>query len=214
MCKAVQKGEILRGDIGVKCKKCGFIANEEAIASGKLNGFHECWKEKAKFSDEDFKKSMAWEIWGSNKAAKWLAGGKYFIHQLDISDLESKSISKTISRGISRLERQDIQRLKTIKQDYSVHIDRKALQEYFSEWQYPFHCIDFETTAVALPFYKGMHPYEQVAFQFSHHILNEDGSVIHQTEWINASPGHFPNFDFVRALQKALETEGTVFKGM
>jgi len=56
---AVQKGEILRGDIGVKCKKCGFIANEEAIASGKLNGFHECWKEKAKFSDEDFKKSMA-----------------------------------------------------------------------------------------------------------------------------------------------------------
>ncbi len=209
---AVKKGEIIRGDIGVKCKKCNFIASEEAIASGELNGFHECWKEKAKFSDEDFKKSMAWEIWGSNKAAKWIEAKKYFIEQLNISDLEPKSISKTISRGISRLERQDIQRLKTIKQDYSIHINKAALQEYFSEWQYPFHCIDFETTAVALPFYKGMHPYEQVAFQFSHHILHEDGSVVHQTEWLNATPGLFPNFDFARALKKALEIEGTIFR--
>jgi hypothetical protein len=57
-----------------------------------------------------------------------------------------------------------------------------------------------------------MHPYEQVAFQFSHHMLHEDGTVVHQTEWINSTPGHFPNFDFVRALKKALYTEGTIFR--
>jgi hypothetical protein len=56
---------------------------------------------------------------------------------------------------------------------------------------------------VALPFHKGMHPYEQIAFQLSHHIIHENGSIIHQTEWINAEPGHFPSFDFVRALKKS-----------
>lgn len=209
---AVHNGEIIRGDIGVKCKKCSFVANEEALSSGALNGFHECWKAKAGFSDEDFKQSMAWEIWGSNKASAWFTERKYFIHQLETSDLESVSVPKNITRGISRLERQDMQRVKTINKDYAAYIDTNALHEYFSEWQYPFHCIDFETTAVALPFYKGMHPYEQIAFQFSHHILNEDGSVIHQTEWLNSTPGHFPNFDFIRALKKALQVEGTIFR--
>jgi hypothetical protein len=43
-----------------------------------------------------------------------------------------------------------------------------------SEWEYPYHMIDFETTTVAIPYFKGMHPFETIAFQFSHHILYEN----------------------------------------
>ena len=44
--------------------------------------------------------------------------------------------------------------------------------------------IDFETSAVALPFYAGMRPYEQIAFQFSHHVMHADGSIeIVPLEW-------------------------------
>jgi hypothetical protein len=38
---------------------------------------------------------------------------------------------------------------------------------------YPLHLIDFETAAVELPFHVGRRPYEQVDFQFSHHVLED-----------------------------------------
>jgi len=66
---------------------------------------------------------------------------------------------------------------------------------------------------VAIPFYIGQKPYEQVAFQFSHHIMYPDGTVQHKTEFIETTKGAFPNFNFVRALREALnEDEGTIFR--
>ena len=58
-----------------------------------------------------------------------------------------------------------------------------------------------------------MRPYEQLAFQFSHHILYEDGRVEHHNEYLNTEPGLFPNFDFIRALKKSLEVNnGSIFR--
>jgi hypothetical protein len=58
-----------------------------------------------------------------------------------------------------------------------------------------------------------MRPYETIAFQFSHHVMYEDGSVEHVGEFIQATPGRFPNFEFVRALKKELENDkGTIFR--
>jgi hypothetical protein len=75
------------------------------------------------------------------------------------------------------------------------------------------HFIDFETSTVALPFYKDRKPYEQIAFQFSHHIYHEDGTIEHANEYIKAVPGVFPNFEFIEQLEKALmNDEGTIFK--
>jgi hypothetical protein len=73
--------------------------------------------------------------------------------------------------------------------------------------------IDFETSTVALPFFAGRRPYEQVAFQFSHHLIHADGRVEHADEYISNLPGEFPNFHFVRALKRALENDkGTIFR--
>ena len=81
-----------------------------------------------------------------------------------------------------------------------------------SAWKYPYHLIDFETSTVALPFYQGMRPYEPIAFQFSHHILGQDGTVAHADEFLCVEPGDFPNYKFVRALMTALSTDnGAVF---
>jgi hypothetical protein len=81
-----------------------------------------------------------------------------------------------------------------------------------SHWTYPYHFIDFETSAVALPFYAGMRPYEQIAFQFSHHVMQADGSVAHVGEFLMTEPGAFPNFEFARALKNELQHDaGTVF---
>jgi len=47
-------------------------------------------------------------------------------------------------------------------------------------------------------------------------VIEKDGDgykVRHAGQWINAEKGHFPNFDFVRELKKALESDsGTIFR--
>lgn len=72
--------------------------------------------------------------------------------------------------------------------------------------------IDFETTSVALPMYKGMYPYERVAFMFSHHIIRADGTIEHIGQFLNTEKHKFPNFEFFRELKRQLEGDnGTIF---
>lgn len=95
----------------------------------------------------------------------------------------------------------------------SIHALTDELRTEMSKWKYPLHFIDFETSAVALPFTQGRKPYEQVAFQFSIHTVYEDGSVDHSAEYINDAVGEFPNFHFARALKEALQKdEGSIFR--
>ena len=55
-------------------------------------------------------------------------------------------------------------------------------------------------------------PYEQIAFQFSHHTLQQDGSIAHKDQFIHLERGSFPNFHFLRALKISLQSDsGTIF---
>jgi hypothetical protein len=42
--------------------------------------------------------------------------------------------------------------------------------------------------------------------------MDEQGNVTHANEWINIDEGAFPNFEFVRALKKALGEKGSIFR--
>ena len=89
---------------------------------------------------------------------------------------------------------------------------RDELRAEMATWKFPLHMIDFETTNSALPYFDGQRPYEQVAFQFSHHIIYDDGRIEHAGQFLKTKPGEFPNFDFVRELKEQLGTEGSVFR--
>jgi hypothetical protein len=93
------------------------------------------------------------------------------------------------------------------------YFDVDYFEQHRLAWRYPYHLIDFETCTVALPFFKGMRPYESVAFQFSHHVMHEDGRMEHKTQALISEPGQFPNFAFVRSLRAALgQDNGTIFR--
>jgi hypothetical protein len=61
---------------------------------------------------------------------------------------------------------------------------------------------------VAIPFNCGRRPYEGIAFQFSHHTLSGEGVVTHASQYLNAIPGEFPNYSFVRRLRETLSRDG------
>lgn len=202
-------------ELGAHCAQCEFKANADQMKEGYLSGFHECWKSLAAFKDEDFERPHVLSIWNSRKKDDFIGNKLYFQDQLSVEDLSPKTKKKesTEQIGLSAQDRQLIQIQKSKDKDISFYLDRENLLNEMSSCKYPLHFIDFETTAVAIPFNKGRAPYEQIAFQFSHHMIEKKGSITHAGEWINLEQGKFPNFEFVRELKTQLEKDqGSIFR--
>lgn len=210
--------------IGTKCFGCQFCASE---GSEKSDGYKECWKRAVKFSDADFAEPLVKDLWGGGGNTKLrgdLIKNRIF-KQKDITTNEIPAHNEKVTKpGLDANERKWLQIAmstgnKNVLRDFAsdihdgAYLDIEGLREEMKDWHYPLHMIDFETTAVALPFYKGMRPYEQVAFQFSHHIIYEDGRIEHAGQYLNNDVTKFPNFEFVRELKKQLcADQGTIFR--
>tara|TARA_R110000751_G_scaffold84717_5_gene169332 strand:- start:460 stop:2418 length:1959 start_codon:yes stop_codon:yes gene_type:complete len=190
------------------CKSCEFKTTPEQEKEGSKSGFKYCFEKQHAWKPSDFDKSNAFEIWNFR--------GKNLVEEnrLLMEDVTEEDINAKPEAGrLSASERQWIQVEKSQQNDDSIFVLKEELKEEMAKWNFPLHFIDFETSTVALPFTKGRKPYEQVAFQFSHHQLNEDGSIEHKNEYINNNPGEFPNFEFARALQTSLsKDQGTIFR--
>jgi hypothetical protein len=197
-----------------KCKTCEFKATSEERVQGYKSGFHECWQDATSLKEENFDKPLILDIWDFRRKDELIKSGMYFMEEITRTELEGSSGKKQKQAiGLSRLERQLLQVEKATNSDQSHYIDINGLQSEMSKWKYPLHFIDFETTSVAIPFNLGRSPYEQVAFQFSHHIVYENGNIEHSSEWINMERGLFPNFQFVRELKNVLEKDqGSIFR--
>lgn len=191
-------------EVGSSCKGCEFRTNIEGLKSG----FNECWRECHGLTEEELKKPFAFDVWFSPK----LKNPKILMEDIVEGDFAIK-LNESGVDGLSRSQRQWLQISKVKENDYSEYKDQDGINRMFKTFKYPLHFIDFETSMVAIPFSKGRRAYEQIAFQFSHHMMEKDGSYRHAGEWISTTPGKFPNFDFIRALKKELEGDsGTIFR--
>lgn len=194
----------IASEVGSACKGCEFRTS----ASGLKSGFNECWKAGYGLTDDELEKPFAFDVWFAPK----LKNPKILMEEIEQDDFMIKPNGPGVD-GLSRSQRQWLQIERVKNNDSSEYKDQDGIDRLFSTFKYPLHFIDFETCMVAIPFNKGRRPYEQIAFQFSHHVMNEDGSYVHAGEWISTEPGKFPNFDFVRALKKELDKdEGTIFR--
>ncbi len=196
--------------ISTACKKCEFYATEEEEQRGLKNGKNECWKKQLGWSDKDFSYSTVLDIWNFQRKDKLLQSSIIKLSDVTEEDISPKSDKK---QGVSASERQWLQVEKYQAQDNSVWMDRDNLLMEMEGWVFPLHFIDFETAMAAIPFNKGRRPYEGIAFQFSHHVVYEDGSVEHRGEYLNIKQGVFPNYDFIRALKSELDKDlGSIFR--
>lgn len=193
---------------GSHCKQCEFRAD---ATNDLKSGFNECWQKEMKVRSPDLAEPFVFDIWNFRRSSKLIEDGKVFIKDLVEEDIAPKA--KNGEGGLSMSQRQWLQVEKVQSKKAEPYVDKRALSEEFASWTFPLHFIDFETTTVAIPFHKGRRPYEVIAFQFSHHIIHQDGSVEHADQYLNTNRGKFPNFDFVRSLKKALEKDdGTIFR--
>lgn len=186
------------------CAACTFETTPADEAAGKKSGFKECWRTALHFTDADFETPSVLDIWNFRRKQDFLTANRFFLRDVAESDFELDKPTQA---------RQWLQVQKTVAGESAPWVDHVGLRHEMDGWVWPLHFIDFETSAVAIPFNAGRRPYEVVAFQFSHHMAYEDGRIEHVDEYIDIRPGVFPNFDFVRALRAALEKDdGTIFR--
>lgn len=210
--KSYREDQLIAKPVSAKCKGCEFHADEEEKQNGLKSGFEECWKRELRFKEKDFKKPSVLDIWNFRYKDRLIGMKKYFLEQVTLEDLLPKSPSKSEKAGMKVYERQHLQVKKASTGDQTPHVLINELGIELESWTYPYHFIDFETSRVAIPFHKCRRPYEQIAFQFSHHQVNRDGKIVHKSQWLQPRPGEFPNFHFVRELKKAIGDKGTVFR--
>ena len=147
------------------CKKCEFKKDDSEYGKIKQSGFEHCFKTQYQWTDQDFKKPTIFNVWDL-KDPKLMEQGKLFKSQLSPEDIKYKEAAGKLSRT----ERQWLQIEKERDNDFAEFVDVEGLKSEMDIWVYPLHFIDFETSTVPLPFHAGRKPYEQIAFQYSHHI--------------------------------------------
>ncbi len=64
--------------------------------------------------------------------------------------------------------------------DKPDRINTEGIKAFLNTLSYPIYHLDFETFQQAIPEYDGLHPYEQIPFQYSLHIEYEDGRLEHK----------------------------------
>ena len=206
-----RRGEKIRSAPSSVCGNCEFRATEAEAVTGLKNGFQECWQEALGWTEADFAEPTVLKLWDfRNGKNDCISDGRIKLSSLTEADVKPKSDGKP---GLSRTERQWLQVSKVKSRDTAPWFDAAQMAREVASWSYPLHFIDFETSTAAIPFNKGRRPYEGVAFQFSHHLVHQDGRVEHRGQYLNAEPGVFPNYDFIRRLKCELEQdEGSIFR--
>lgn len=186
------------------CRNCEF--RKKDITDPGLSGMAKCFAHHRQINEKELHQPNLLDVWNLRNS-KLFDQGKFGLagiteEMLDIEDHENE---------FSTTRRQWIQISSTQSKEVEHHLFEEPLIDAMKEWKYPLHFIDFETSRSALPFYAGRRPYEQIAFQFSHHIMDEKGTVAHHQQALIAD-GRFPNFEFIRRLKASLSNDrGTVF---
>ena len=189
------------------CASCEFRTATYPEKGAVRSGFHECWTAALRWSKADFDESLVLDLWNSRRKERWLAEQRYKLKHLTMEDLGLED-PEPDAHGLTTPQRQWMQCV-----DHPLWIDTESLRREMSAWTYPLNFIDFETAMAPIPYQAGRRPYEVIAFQFSHHVMEVDGSVRHQTQFLDAQPGVDPTRSFLRALKDALSANaGTVFR--
>lgn len=208
--KAYSADEKIPPVIGSHCGSCQFKASPEDKLK---SGFKECWTEATGLSESDLYSATVLDVWNFRGKQKLIDQGIFKLGQINREDL-GEFDDEPGQEGLSRTQRQWLQigGIPASHPHAGFYFDDSLMLSEMQKWKFPLHFIDFETSSVALPFYKDMRPYEPIAFQFSHHIMEADGSVRHAGEFLCTEPGKFPNFEFARALKVELDQDnGSVF---
>lgn len=114
---------------------------------------------------------------------------KYYGGKISFEDLQTENLNPKYLEQIE-FELNDLQ----------SKIDKEAIKEIMKSLKYPLYFLDYETYQVAIPEINGTKPYQQLPFQYSLHIIKEEGAEIEHREFL----ADINDKDFIRHFAESL----------
>ena len=93
--------------------------------------------------------------------------------------------------------------------DTAPTIRHDEIKQFLDELQYPLYFLDYETLMSLIPYFDGQHPYQQVPFQYSLHVLKSPDAELEWREYLHREDSD-PARPLTEQLLKDIRTEGTV----
>lgn len=122
------------------------------------------------YCTRDLPKPNVFDVSGMFKSKKF---EKYYEGKITFEDLEGEKLNPKFLEQI----------------DFELHnredkINKKAIEDILDFLVYPLYFIDYETCQYAIPEYDKTKPYQQIPFQYSLHIIPEEGAPIEHKEYL------------------------------
>ena len=195
--------------ITASCKSCTYYQSSSTSSSTKKSGWHECMKDVLNDNSNIERKDSIFSFYKQVNYQELLTHKVLAMKSLPLINTQ---LSKHNLGKISTRLRQDLQLLESKNQIKEIFFDPEAVGKIYNSWKFPLHFIDFETSRSPLPYFRNQHPHQQILFQFSHHVMHNDGKIEHKTEKLIAEPNINPSLRVLTELEKALKNDqGTVF---
>lgn len=142
---------------------------------------------------------------------------EYSVHQISHIGSSPKKLTTLVENDIIDIhdvpvdfKLTDNQRRQVdVAQSGRVAVNEEGVKTFLDRLEYPLAFIDYETFPSAIPRFSGYRPYQQIPFQFSLHIIQEEGGEVTHAEFLhteNTNPDEF----FVKAMQDNLPASGTI----
>jgi len=191
-----RSGEKPPSPLKYQCRNCEFRLQD---GHDPTDGFHKCWGDLAKPDPHLFDLHQLYSLKTPENRQALLADQKIAAGQTSLYDVKAEELDG------EHAVRQQIQ---LIHQRSGSEWIAPELEEAMQRLTWPVAFLDFETSMAAIPWYSGMRPYDVIPFQFSAHIVEQDGSW-RQVEWLNEVDAH-PTLEFIRQLRAALDGIGSI----
>jgi hypothetical protein len=99
--------------------------------------------------------------------------------------------------------------------DFELHerepkIEKEAIENLLTSLKYPLYFIDYETCQYAIPEFEGTKAYQQIPFQYSLHIIHEEGAPLEHKEFLADSEDENMIRHFAESMIEDMPEDGSV----
>ena len=142
---------------------------------------------------------------------------EYGVHDIARIGTRAEILKQLVDAGILTLDKipSDIKLTAAQKIQVQVYrsgetiIDKEGILRDFAELNFPFHFIDYETYAPAVPPFNGFGPYEHIPLQYSLDIVGSPGEDPIHCDFLHTGLDD-PTLAFLDSLKKHVGTFGTI----
>ena len=142
---------------------------------------------------------------------------EYSVHDFNRIGMSKKKLIDWIDKG--ELAFEDIQNPEALneaqRRQYDAYslgrviFDAKAIHEVLDGLVFPLQFFDYEGYSSAIPLFDGFGAYEQAPFQYSLHVLHEDGTIDHK-EFLITDPASDLTLPLIERMKLDIDPSGTV----